>query len=242
MRHLARCRKPDGGFTVRSMLCLLLLSTSLAACGGNEVRDSAPTGASASLKDQLPPSTTLVYDCNGFEFVARLGPGEMALWLPERYLVLSQVRSGSGSKYQEGDIVFWSKGDEAMLSVGNQRYEGCRLRPERAPWEDARRRGVDFRAVGNEPGWYLEIQRDRQLLFVGDYGGLRLLMPDPGEEVDGPTRSYHAVTAEHELRVEIVDGPCADTMSGESFPSQVLVQVGGRTLSGCGRRLDYPWE
>lgn len=222
-------------------LCLLLSCALLAACGGSEIRDTEPAAVSAELNDHPVPST-LVYDCNGYEFVARIGPGEMALWLPERYLVIPHVPSGSGSKYQDGDTVFWSKGLEATLSIDNQRYEGCRLLPERVPWEDARRRGVDFRAVGNEPGWYLEIQRDRQLLFVGDYGLQRLLLPDPGEEVKGFTRVYRARTPENELRVEIVDQPCADSMSGESFPSQVVVEVNGRTLSGCGRALDYPWE
>jgi membrane-bound inhibitor of C-type lysozyme/uncharacterized membrane protein len=227
---------------MRRILRPLLLCSLLAGCGGGDVRDHEPVVSQGNLKNQPPSSETLVYDCNGYEFVARMGPGEMAVWLPDEYLVLSQVRSGSGSKYQEGDIVFWSKGEEAILILGGQRHEGCRLMPARVPWEDARRRGVDFRAVGNEPGWYLEIQRGRQLLFVGDYGMQRVLVADPVEEIEGPTRSFHAPSPGTGLRVEIVDGLCADTMSPESFPSQVLVQVDGNTLSGCGRWLDHPWE
>jgi putative lipoprotein len=214
----------------------LLLGASLSACAGGEDSGSALDAAARPEQRVLP--RTLVYDCNGFEFVTRLGPGEMALWLPQRYIVLSEVRSASGAKYEEGDVLFWSKGDEAMLQVGEVEYQGCRLRPERAPWADARRRGVDFRAVGNEPGWHLEIQDGRQLLFVGDYGELRVTTPDPGVQGTGQGRSYLARTEAAELSVEILETPCFDNMSGEAFPAAVSVTVNGRQLHGCGRDLE----
>jgi len=214
----------------------------LAGCGGKGVRGSEVSEVTGYSPDQRPLGKTMVYECNGYEFVARLGPGEMAVWLEDRYTILSQVRSASGVKYQEGDTVFWTKGEDAMLEIDNQQYRDCRLVPGRVPWEDARRRGVDFRAVGNEPGWYLEIQRGRQILFVGDYGMQRVMVPDPQEVQSGPTRSYHAITEANDLRVEILDELCTDTMKGGSFPSQVLVYLNGTTLWGCGRKLAYPWQ
>ncbi|MCP5147339.1 MAG: MliC family protein [Pseudomonadales bacterium] len=217
-------------------LCALLLVASLPALGGGEGAEPAATANPHAGQRLLP--RTLVYDCSGFEFVTRVGPGEMALWLPGRYLVLSQVRSASGSKYQEGDIVFWSKGDNAMLQLADVEYPQCRLQPERAPWADARRRGVDFRAVGNEPGWHLEIQQGRQLLFVGNYGEQRLSTPDPGVQVAGQHRSYRASTEAVELAVDILATPCFDSMSGEAFPAAVTVTVNGRELQGCGRDLE----
>ena len=222
--------------------CLLFLAVLLAGCGGGAVRGNEAPAVTDYSPDPRPLAKTLVYECLDYEFIARLGPGEMAVWLDNRYVVLSQVRSGSGVKYQEGETVFWMKGDEAMLTLDGQRYTGCQLAPARAPWEDARRRGVDFRAVGNEPGWYLEIQRERQLLFVADYGMSRVMLDDPGEQFEGPTRVYHAVVEGNDLRVEIVDEPCADSMKGDSFPSQVLVHHNGRTYWGCGRALEHPWE
>jgi membrane-bound inhibitor of C-type lysozyme/uncharacterized membrane protein len=214
----------------------------LAGCGGKDMRGNEAPQEAGFNADQRPQGKTMVYECDGNEFIALLGPGEMAMWLEGRYIILSQVRSASGVKYEEGDTVFWIKGEEAMLVIDNQQYGGCQLVPGRVPWEDARRRGVDFRAVGNEPGWYLEIQRGRQILFVGDYGMQRVMVPDPQEEQLGPTRSYHAITEANDLRVEIVDGSCTDTMKGDSFPSQVLVYLNGTALPGCGRSLAYPWE
>jgi len=101
---------------------------------------------------------------------------------------------------------------------------------------------VNFRAVGNEPGWTLEIQQGRHLLFVADYGMRRVAAPDPGEQVRDGTRSWHAVTDSADLRVEVLQETCADTMSGEEFPSRVTATLDGVVLRGCGRDLDYPWE
>lgn len=219
-----------------SMLLCLLLGACGGATGYNPARDVL-----GFERDDRPLATTFVYDCNGYEFVARLGPGEMALWLEDRYVVLSQVRSASGALYEEGDTSFWIKGEEAMLTIGQQSYLNCQLMPARVPWEDARRRGVDFRAQGNEPGWSLEIKRGRQLLFVADYGALRVLVPDPGEVLSGDMRVYAGGTAASALRVEIEEVPCADTMSGDTFPASVVVTLDNTAYSGCGESLDYPW-
>jgi putative lipoprotein len=214
----------------------------LAACGGQEVRSTQAPPVTDWNSDPRPVGKTLVYECADYEFVARLGPGEMAVWLADRYLVLSQVRAASGVKFQEGDTEFWMKGEEASLLLDGQRFTGCQLNHARAPWEDARRRGVDFRAVGNEPGWQLEIQSGRQLLFVGDYGMQRLLLADPGVQRIGGRRVYHAVEQGGDLRVEITDQTCHDSMQGEAFPAAVLLHLNGVEYRGCGRDLDHPWE
>lgn len=223
------------------IVCVLFTLT-LAACGGHVRGGDDTTGGQGFTADPRPLGRTLVYECADYEFIARLGPGEMAVWLDDRYFILSQVRSASGVKYEEGATVFWLKGEEATLELDGQRYTSCRLNPARAPWEDARRRGVNFRGFGNEPGWHLEIQHGRQILFVGDYGMQRVMIPDPGVQVDGATRSYHGRTEASELRVEIIDGLCRDTMKGDEFPSQVSVQYRGRVYRGCGRDLEIPWK
>ncbi len=192
--------------------------------------------------DPRPMAQTLVYECTGIEVIARVGPGEMALWLPDRYLVLPQVRAASGTKYVEGDVTFWSKGDDLLLQVGSERYTDCELNRLRAPWEDARRRGVDFRAAGNEPGWHLEVKEGRQLLYVGNYGATRLLLDHPQKSVDDAGYTYRAAAGGDTLEVRVTDLPCTDSMAGASFPATVELQLNGRFYQGCGMALDYPWE
>ena len=218
----------------------VLFTLALAGCTNAATEPTAPAGD--FQPDSRPLATTLVYECTGIEFITRVGPGEMALWLEDRYVVLSQVRSASGTKYQEGDLTFWSKGDTAMLEIDGITYNDCRLNPARAPWEDARRRGVDFRAVGNEPGWYLEIREGKSLLLVFAYGTERLLHEAPSRVELGVERVYSAGEGDAEVRVLISPAMCTDSMSGESFPATVSVDLRGQRLQGCGRDLDHPWE
>jgi putative lipoprotein len=219
---------------------LLALGVLLAGCSAPGL--PASESGNDFIPDRRPLAKTMVYDCNGYEFIARLGPGEMAVWLPDRYLVLSQVRAASGAKYREGDVEFWSKGDDALLLVGNQQYLNCTLQPHRVPWEDARRRGVAFRATGNEPGWYLEIQEGRQLLFVAAYGSRRVVSPDPGVQAADGVRTWHAITESADLLLDVVDHECVDSMSGEVFTHQVTLILDSEVFHGCGRDLDYPWQ
>jgi len=233
----------------RYYLIFMLLLT---ACSSGQGQREQSAGIADFQPDERPMATTLVYDCNGFDVIARVGPSEIALWLPGQYLILSRVRSASGTLYEEGDISFWSKGEDLMLTVGADVHQNCQLQPHRVPWEDARRRGVDFRATGNEPSWYLEIRSGRQLLFVSDFGLQRLLVPDPGPQVVGNTRAYESISGSQTLRVEIIEETCVDTMSGERFPEQVTITQGQSAqgspvqsninYQGCGQSLDYPWE
>ena len=220
--------------------CLIFLLLLSACSSGQTQRGTADT--SDFHPDERPLATTLVYDCNGFDFIARVGPGEIALWLPDQYLVLSHVRSGSGALYEEGDITFWSKGDEAMLTVGDKIYQNCYLQPQRAPWEDARRRGVDFRAVGNEPGWHLEVKSGQNILFVSAYGMQLAMVSDPAEASTGSTHVYSGTSDGRDLQVEIVEQPCVDTMSGAQFTHRVSVTFENTVYEGCGQNLEYPWE
>lgn len=196
--------------------------------------------ATCATAPSAPAGRTLVYGCpDGPDVVVRMGAGEIGLFLPDRQAVLSQVPSASGAKYQEGDLVFWSKGDEALLEVAGARIPGCRLDPARAPWEDARLRRAAFRAVGNEPGWHLEIRPDAGIAFVGDYGETEVRTPAPAPEIDPQAgeRLYRAATEAHELRVTIREERCQDDMSGEAFPHRVVVVLDGREHRGCGREL-----
>jgi uncharacterized membrane protein len=221
------------------MKCLIIAAALLAvvSCASSEEH-----AGDSFQSDDRPMAKTLVYECLGYEFIARRGPGEMAVWLEDQYLILSQVRSASGVKYQEGEVAFWTKGEDSTLFIKGQRYGDCQLAPSRAPWEDARRRGVNFRAVGNEPGWSLELKDGQQLLYVGDYGGSRVMTSDPGAQWQQGSRLYHAVTEVDELVLEIANDECHDTMSGELFPSTVTLVVNGKSLQGCGRDLVIPWE
>ncbi|MFV8816253.1 MliC family protein [Haliea sp. E17] len=218
-------------------LSIILSLALVTACASSAEEES---GAASEVTRTT--GRTLVYECDRGDFIARTGPGEIALWVEDRYAVLSQARSGSGARYEEGDMVFWSKGDEATLDLGDERYRACKLNPRRVPWEDARRRMIDFRAIGNEPGWHVEVREGDSLLFVADYGATKFLFRDFTSSHTGGQRVYSAQRDDQHLTVTASESECADSMSGERFPLQVEADLDGRRYQGCGMTLDHPWE
>ena len=112
-------------------------------------------------------------------------------------------------------------------------------RQESAALQDARARGIDFRAVGQEPGWVVEVKDEENITAVLDYGGTSLLLPTPDSETaeDG-TVTYDASTDTDHLVLSIRGKTCVDPMSGESHPSTVELVVNDKPYRGCGDWLD----
>jgi len=193
-----------------------------------------------AISDQGAPMT-YVYECSdGYEFTARTEEGRAWLFLRNQTVNLPLEPSGSGTKlYREGSITFKPKGDKATLELGETRHADCTNSRAKAIWEDAKLRGVDFRARGNEPGWHMEITAGEKILFVGDYGNNRYAFDTPEPLVDGQARrtNYRAKNAQHELSILIEGRPCQDSMSGEPFDTTVTVNLDGREYRGCGKAL-----
>ena len=215
--------------------------------GVAESSADAPSASGGNDTLARPPDQTFVFTCGDrdetFAFTVRTGPEKVSLWLPGRfgrpYLVLKQTRAASGSRYAGDDIVVWTKGDNALLDVNGEQWSNCALDRRRSIWEHAKLEGVDFRAVGNEPGWHLEIRRAASLAFVYDYGQQRVTTPAPEPEIDiGARRTvYRASTTANELAVTLEGKPCADTMSDETYETTVTVVLDGQTYRECGRSL-----
>ncbi len=195
----------------------------------------------ANDKQQEWTGDTFVYECdNDYVFVARI-EGETAwLFLPGSTVQLPHVRSGSGAKYSDGSVTFWSRGEEAMLEVEGEEKRTCRNNRAKAIWEHAKLNGVDFRAIGNEPGWHLEISAGLEsIVFVTDYGENRYEFPfvEPTVNNEAGTAVYSVSTGDHEFEILLVGGDCRDTMSGEEFETAVKVILDGKKYYGCGRAL-----
>ena len=182
--------------------------------------------------------TARAFDCEegpAFVLVPVLG-GDAALELDRDVLRLTRQITASGARYSDGKVTVWNQGREALLELGSLKYRCVESRP-RSIRADARLRGVDFRATGNEPGWSLEMLQDR-IVFL-DQGGGRVTTPRPAPQVDPASGEtvYAAETDAHRIRVLIRESECVDTMSGERSESIVALEVDGRAYRGCGYAL-----
>jgi putative lipoprotein len=96
---------------------------------------------------------------------------------------------------------------------------------------------VDFRAIGQEPGWVLEIDREKQMYLLADYGEKKVYTPVPAPRDSAGTTIYDARTDAHRLTVTIRAAVCHDSMSGEEMTHSVTVRLDGKEYQGCGRVL-----
>lgn len=205
--------------------CTVLIAAFLFAPGCTNPSRTATTTPKQS------PSTTTAYGCpGGYRFTAAFQPDRTLVTLGDgQTLTLPQVVSASGAKYQVDSVTLWNKGSEVRLETGTGVYEQCSARREATPV---------FHANGQEPGWRLDIDSANGLRLVADYGKTAITMPTSRrtQSSDG-TVTYAADTDARSANVTVQPSPCHDSMSGESFPFTVAVQLDNRRLSGCGRGL-----
>jgi putative lipoprotein len=93
---------------------------------------------------------------------------------------------------------------------------------------------ADFRAIGNEPGWHMDIANGEKILLVTDYGEHRYEFPFSKPDSSSGRESYDITASGHHLVALIEQKPCNDSMSGRAFVATVTVTVDGQEYTGCG--------
>lgn len=190
-----------------------------------------PVDAAASERDE-----TYVFRCDdGNSYTVQAREFEARVFRAGGTLDLLVMVSDEGRRYSDGHFELRIEGQQALLGAVPGELLQCDNDRRAAVWEAAKLDGVDFRAVGSEPGWHLEFRELSRIVLVADYGTSRVEvpLPEPTENTGTGTTRWDA----GELVIEVTNSPCADTMSGEKFPSRVIVHWQGRTLRGCGRPL-----
>lgn len=175
---------------------------------------------------ELDPQPPLHYRC-GERALSLRHFGELAtLSIGERNFTMRPERTGSGAKLVAVDdetTTFWSKGDAALFELAGVAQPECRLVADKPL----------FRAVGNEPGWRLDVTAAGLSLSM-DYGERRVFAPSPLVIDAAGARSYQAMSAGGELSVLVFDRRCVDSMSAMNHPNTVEVRWQDRVLRGCG--------
>ena len=216
-----------------------LAMTCLAALGGcSGYPDAGDPSAHESAKQ--PRILAAAFECDdGSAFIVHFHAESARLVQPADGRVLRREVSASGEKFTADGMLVWSKGDEALIEIDGRRYRGCRDNPADTAWEQARIDGVDFRALGNEPGWILELDEDGGVTFVTDYGQTRHRFDRPARHRsphEGPVR-YIATGDDGEIIILLTTAACLDDMSGAPFPVRADVRFKDRDYRGCGRML-----
>ena len=194
-------------------------------------------GAISSLPTESPSTQTFVFTCSDIlEFVARTDNKEAWLFLPSGTIQLPHT---GASSYRNDQTYLQINGQEASLEASGVKYLLCKNDRRQAIWEHAKLNGADYRAIGNEPGWTLEIRNQESIILITDYGSTRHEFTLSKPEINETNRitRYQSKDSDHELILMISGEACLDSMSGEEFSSKATVTLDDKILRGCGRAL-----
>lgn len=187
----------------------------------------------------LEQSAAYVYRCDGDRrFILRTLGDSVRLQRELLAVTLPVIDSASGVRYHAGGTTLWTRGSEARLHTETETLEGCRGTIAPTPWEVSRLLGYDFRAIGQEPGWVVEVDLDHRMHVLADYGEIEFYTPPPDVRSDDEgVTIYRAEAGGRHVTLSIRETPCADAMSGERFPTTAVLTLEEAVYHGCGRFL-----
>jgi heat shock protein HslJ/membrane-bound inhibitor of C-type lysozyme len=176
---------------------------------------------------------TGLFVCGSKTVKTRLQKENMQLHLDDDILHLKQVTAASGAKYQSagGQVVFWQKGDRAMLTTASFDWPQCTQVSEHILAL------FPFNAHGNEPGWALSAEVN-EVVLNWNYGRQRLVMPNPQLDLTHSGFVLHSKANERLLKINVLHSLCRDSMSGKPYPQHVEVHFDDKHLRGCGGDSD----
>ncbi|MGB7904163.1 MAG: MliC family protein [Steroidobacteraceae bacterium] len=204
---------------------------------------TAPAPAPTPAADEVPAGVlrAYVWHCaDGQTLVMRNLIREQAIAIDfhDGTRRLDQTASASGARYADGVMVFWTKGSAATLERKGTPAVRCEERRADSLREDARVRGVVYRALGNEPGWTLEVGPASKLSWTTNYGEERhdFEQAEAATAPDG-TSVYTAQKDAISIKASIKAERCVDD-GDVAYDHVVTVESGGQTYHGCGTRLN----
>jgi len=163
----------------------------------------------------------------------------LRLWSLHGAWRLPQAVVASGARYQDGDISFWNRGEQALVETPRGQLK-CELAASRDASTRQDHPGVMFRGQGNEPGWSVALANDTPTLTMElNYGEESVQQPYMVSVMDNEAGRVVIENADVEpfFRVRIEAGACFDDMSGKPFPARVTLTYGGEQYSGCGQGI-----
>lgn len=171
--------------------------------------------------------------------VTAVNNDDLRLWSLHGAWRLPEAIVASGARYQDGEISFWNRGDQAQVETPRGQLQ-CQQGQRRAAATRADHPGVMFLGRGNEPGWSIELAHDAPMMtWTTAYGSETHTMPYMVSVMDNEAGRVviENANAEQFFRVRIESGACFDDMKGQPYPARVTLSIGGEQYKGCGQGI-----
>ncbi len=246
----------------RTLIGVAVVATITASCGRDAERPEPeqPRPTPVETTEELPPDatpspddTTLTvdpvrnverYDCDRgvVATVERFGDSDdLLLILPDVAARMWMVESGRrSSRYETRTMSAAVDGDSLRVRLEDGTTLECRRDRSGSVLEAARLAGAELVAVGDGLSWIAEVRSDA-IVFQQREGERVVSLPraDREEQPDGapPTR-FSSAPGEVSLAVEVLGSGCPMAAPPDGFDLGVRVEVDGRSMTGCGTRVD----
>jgi putative lipoprotein len=198
------------------------------------------TTIGASQRAIRAEGEVLVYYCHNLSIATvRVFPKRVEIETATRKATLAETTPPSSVLYSDGVVTLSGLGEHVRFEEPGAVYF-CQSMPAEVPWQEARFRGIEFRAAGDDPLWSLEVDSGVGVEFVTGQGDTRAVTKFPPAELTGTDNrmTLRAISGPRSLGVLAERRVC--NLAGSTMTLAVTVTLDGKTYRGCGRPLTSP--
>jgi len=105
-------------------------------------------------------------------------------------------------------------------------------------WMEKKAAGIDFFALGNEPFWLMEIDKDKTISFLQVDSTQPVVFPYVAAVQQNGQYIYNTETGTAGMQIIITPQFCSDGMSDNWYEYKVEATYNGVTYMGCGVKLN----
>lgn len=108
-------------------------------------------------------------------------------------------------------------------------------------WMEKKAAGIDFFALGNEPFWLMEIDREKQISFLRVDSSSPTVFPYVTAVQQNGQYLYNVQKDSAIMQIVITPQFCTDGMSDNWYEYKVEAKYNGMSYVGCGVQLSGQW-
>jgi len=105
-------------------------------------------------------------------------------------------------------------------------------------WMEKKAAGIDFFALGNEPFWLMEIDKDKQISFLQVDSSQPTVFPYVAALQQNGQYIYNTDSSKAGIQITITPQFCSDGMSDNWYEYKVEARYNGVMYVGCGVKLN----
>ena len=237
--------------TPLSAIALAVMAVAITGCAASGPSPAEPGKAQGSVNTTAPLLPAALFPGSAEKFdawecqpanqnlVTAVNDDNLRLWSLHGAWRLPEAVVASGARYQDGEISFWNRGDQAQVETPRGQLQ-CQQGLVREASTRANHPGVMFLGRGNEPGWSIELAHDAPVMtWTTAYGTETQTLPYMVSVMDNEAGRVviENANAEHFFRVRIEAGACFDDMKGQPYPARVTLTIDGEQYNGCGQGI-----